>query len=70
MTLSLPAHDKMADNFEDCSNKAFGEDVGLLFLGVDLVDLDVAFCDLIAKEMVFDGNVLGARRHARTRGKN
>ena len=56
--------------FEKRSDEAFGEDVGLLFLCVDLVNFYVPGSNMGAEEMVFDGDMFGARRHAGKGGKD
>ena len=60
----LPSDEQLPDVLELGYRKAFGEDVGLLLLGVDvLCDDPLFFADLRPKEVILQSEILVARGH-------
>src|SRR3569832_2539140 len=61
----LESHDSLALEFELRLWESFGEDVGLLDLGGDVLHFNLALFEMFPEPMVLDCNRLGARSHSR-----
>ena len=62
----LPSHEFLTKVSEFFRWETFREQVGNLVIGVDINHLNFTGSDVVAEEMVFHSNVLGAWRHFRS----